>query len=340
LSCAELLTNCDYRLTDIASDAVEISRNFTKVYLFCVISDHYPALSSQVGEFLNCKKTDEIMYPFVMDVFLLDAMTEMLQTPLYFLSYIDRRTGYADKINSMHELTVLSYHLKYNLWMDGKHNFIHLHDDICADLDLAMLTRRDGLPGIATPDGILTRFKDTTIGKIISEIEKSEDSDTIELGFMLLLLNEETMEQINSSIEKITNLVKKDGNHHDITIGIDDGATGLTIHCNQDAETRSRPQLKRHCNARKYINKAKTWFGICLDPQNTKIKFVLKLDNEWKYSEEMEAIVNKRLKPPRTINFGQKAEARKKVGRNEPCHCGSGKKHKKCCLNSYTNFTI
>lgn len=22
-----------------------------------------------------------------------------------------------------------------------------------------------------------------------------------------------------------------------------------------------------------------------------------------------------------------------KVGRNEPCPCGSGKKHKKCCLN-------
>jgi SEC-C motif/Nuclease-related domain len=339
LSCAELLTNCDYRLTDFALNTVEIRRSFSKVYLFCVISDHYPALSSQAGEFLNCKKTDEIMYPFIMDVFLLDAMTEMLQTPLYFLSYIDRRTGYADKINSMHELTVLSYHLKYNLWMDREYDFIHLHDDICVDLDLAMLTRRDGLPGIETPEGILTKFKDTAIGKIISEIERSEDPDTIELGFMLLLLNEETMEQISSSIEMITNLVKKDGNHHDVTIVIDDRTTGLTIHCNQDVETRSRPQLKRHCNARKYIEKIKTWFGICLDPQNLKIKFVMKLENEWKYSQEMEAIVKNRLKP-RHINFSQKAEAIKKVGRNDPCPCGSGKKYKKCCLNSHSNFII
>jgi len=23
----------------------------------------------------------------------------------------------------------------------------------------------------------------------------------------------------------------------------------------------------------------------------------------------------------------------KKVGRNEPCHCGSGRKYKKCCLS-------
>ncbi|WP_373543973.1 SEC-C metal-binding domain-containing protein [Chamaesiphon sp.] len=339
-SCAELLTNCNYRLEDCTSSLVEIRRDFSTVYLFCVVSDHYPALSFQAGEFLNCKKTDEIMYPFIMDVFLLDAMTEMLQTPLYFLSYVDRRTGYAGKINSMHELTVLAYHLKYNLWMDGEHNFIHLHDDICADLDLAMLTRRDGLPGIATPEGILTRFKDTAISKIISEIETSEDPDTIDLGFMLLLLNEDTMKQISSGIEEITKLVKKDGNHHNITIGMEDGSTGLTIHCNPEIETESIPQLKRHCNIRKYIGKANTWFGICLDPQSTKIKFVLKLDNEWKYSEEMEAIVKNRLKPQRTINFSQKAEARKKVGRNEPCNCGSGKKYKKCCLNSYSNFTI
>lgn len=27
----------------------------------------------------------------------------------------------------------------------------------------------------------------------------------------------------------------------------------------------------------------------------------------------------------------------KKLGRNEPCHCGSGKKFKKCCINkAYT----
>jgi len=25
--------------------------------------------------------------------------------------------------------------------------------------------------------------------------------------------------------------------------------------------------------------------------------------------------------------------AETKIGRNEPCHCGSGKKFKKCCIN-------
>ena len=27
---------------------------------------------------------------------------------------------------------------------------------------------------------------------------------------------------------------------------------------------------------------------------------------------------------------------KKKIGRNEPCYCGSNKKYKKCCLNKET----
>ena len=54
--------------------------------------------------------------------------------------------------------------------------------------------------------------------------------------------------------------------------------------------------------------------------------------NNWKYSIELardkpedvndlELLLN----PPKTVI------AEKKVGRNEPCPCGSGKKYKKCC---------
>jgi uncharacterized protein YchJ len=27
-----------------------------------------------------------------------------------------------------------------------------------------------------------------------------------------------------------------------------------------------------------------------------------------------------------------------KIGRNDFCHCGSGKKHKKCCINSPSEY--
>ena len=112
-----------------------------------------------------------IQPPFVLDVFTLDTMAEMLDTPLYFLSYVNRRTGYQDKILAGHELTVLSYHLKRNLWSDKKYSFVQLDDDVTADLDVAMFVRREGRPGDSTPNGILTRLKHTRVGEIIKDIE-------------------------------------------------------------------------------------------------------------------------------------------------------------------------
>lgn len=52
----------------------------------------------------------------------------------------------------------------------------------------------------------------------------------------------------------------------------------------------------------------------------------------WKYAIELEpdqpedtADLERLLNPPQPVT------AEKKVGRNEPCPCGSGKKYKKCC---------
>lgn len=55
-------------------------------------------------------------------------------------------------------------------------------------------------------------------------------------------------------------------------------------------------------------------------------------ENEWKYRIELE-----RDKPEDIgdleilLNWPKPKEAEVKVGRNEPCPCGSGKKYKKCC---------
>jgi uncharacterized protein YecA (UPF0149 family) len=35
---------------------------------------------------------------------------------------------------------------------------------------------------------------------------------------------------------------------------------------------------------------------------------------------------------PATVKAERRTADGQKVGRNDPCHCGSGKKYKKCCL--------
>ena len=331
--CAELLEEGKCLFKDASGTEIFLPTNLKRIYVLCLISDHYPALSFQARQFLNFTPTATISPPFVIDVFALDAMTEMLSSPLQFLSYVDRRTGYTDKLMAPSELTILSYHLKQNLWVEDGQDFITLGDDISADLDVAMLVRRDGIDGQATPDGILTRLASTALGSIIKVIENRPDPATIDLGFMLLTLSESTVDEINTGIEKITKLALRDGKPHNLVVGIGAGKTGLTIHCNNNPVDVAGPNLQRHCHDRKYTQRAQTWYGICIQPSDRSLRFGINLDFAWEHSDKMDTRTKIFSKPSKFENLpGSPGKKRRKVGRNESCPCGSGKKFKKCCI--------
>jgi len=54
--------------------------------------------------------------------------------------------------------------------------------------------------------------------------------------------------------------------------------------------------------------------------------------NGWKYKIELEPDKTEDITDIETLlNPTKTVIAEKKIGRNEPCPCGSGKKYKKCC---------
>jgi hypothetical protein len=331
--CAKLIEEGKCYFRDAAGNAVTLPASLKRIYVICLISDHYPALSFQARQFLKFTATDTVSPPFVMDVFALDAMTEMLSSPLHFLSYVDRRTAYTDKLMASHELTILSYHLKKNLWLDDEHDMVMLDDDISVDLDLAMLVRRDGIPGKGTPEGILTRFSATALGHMVKTIEARPDPSTIDLGFTLLTLGEDTVREVSAGIDLLAKQGIADGKNHDVTVGLGSGSTGLTIHCNNDPIEVAGPALERHCHARKYTERAQTWFGVCVRPMDQALRFGINLEFPWEQDYNMDALTKSMGKPGKLASLlREAAKARAKVGRNDPCPCGSGKKYKKCCL--------
>lgn len=331
--CARCLGDSSYVLTSPDAQVIALPHELKEVYIFCVVSDHYPALSFQARQFLRAERDGRIKPPLVLDVFALDAMTEMLHSPLQFLSYVDRRSNYADRLHASHELTILAYHLKYNLWFDDEMDMISLGDDFSAGLDIAMAVRRDGVSGSATPDGILTRFASTTLGRIVKEIEDRPDPATIDFGFMFLTLSEETVKDASRGIDNIAARARADGRNHDLTLSLSSGTTGLTIHCNDDAPSVAGPRLWSHCEMRKYTEKADTWFGLCLSPKGASLRFGLNLAYKWKQSDTMDADTRgmKVAGTPLTTAVAS-LRRRVKVGRNDRCPCGSGLKYKKCCL--------
>lgn len=327
-NCAQWVDEDRFKL--VRDDGAEISlpARMREIYILCVVSDHYPSLSFQVQQFLEYDRTSVIQPPLVCDVFGLDVMTEMLPSPLRFLSYVSRRANYAGRFFSSHEVVILSYHLKHNLWLDDDLTRVWLCDDISADLDAAMTVRRDGVPGQRTPDGILTRWTSTVVGRILAKIESHPDPPLVDFGFLLLSLNEGTMSGLAKGITTMSELAQLDGGTHDFTIGLGKASDGITIHCTAEPLAKVVPRLRDHCERRKYTQKAGNWFGVCLRASDESPMAFLKLEYEWNFDLRMEERTRGML---RSSNFSPDGKSWKKIGRNHRCPCKSGLKYKMCC---------
>jgi hypothetical protein len=301
-----------------------------------VVSDHYPALSFQTRQFLKTREVPRVRAALVTDVFLMDVLTELLSTPLQFLSFIVRRTRYADRLLAAQELTILAYHLKHNLWIEDATAMLHLAEDFTAGVDIAMAVRRRGLAGDATPEGFMTRFEGKTLGRIVRQIESRPESAVLEQGFQLLEMSGEAFDNLSLIIDRQARQAAQDGKPHDVTMVFGDGS-GLTVVCSGEPGSVAAQKLASYCTCRKYRQKADRWFGLCLTPRDAHLRFGLRLSDPWEQDDALDAATASMMEPMSPELAYERAlrgsRMRAKVGRNEPCPCGSGRKYKKCCIN-------
>lgn len=335
LTCAECLGDPRYRFAGADGLTVDLP-DITEIFLFCVVSDHYPALSFQARQFLRTREVARVRAALVCDVFLIDVLTELLSTPLQFLSYIARRTRYADRLLAAQELTILAYHLKHNLWMEDATAMLQLAEDFTAGLDIAMAVRRRGIDGDATPEGFMTRFEGKTLGRVVREIERRPEPAVLDQGFQLLEMSGDAFDNLSRIIDRQARRTAQDGKPHDVAMMFDD-ASGFTIVCSSEPDGEAAQRLAMFCTRRKYRQKADRWFGMCLTPGDAQLRFGLRLSDPWKQDDALEEATANMLEPlPADIAYERAflgGRMRPKVGRNDPCPCGSGRKYKKCCID-------
>ncbi len=335
LDCARHLIARDVDIVLPDGTALKLPEAVHEVFPVCLVADHYPSLSTQVRSSLTPTVTDVIRAPFVMDIFLLDAMTEMLTSPLRLLSYLHLRAEVMDRVAVLHELTCLSFHLQKNLSLHlSENDFLWLEDDISAELDAAMMVRRLGYPGEATPKGILTMFAGTPFEKLITQLEHSQSPAAIELGFLLLRLGPDTVGLLNEGIRRQCKVALHHPGPHDFTLALFQ-TSGLTVHVNATIDEKARQRALDHGKLKKHQQKRDEWFVVLLDPR-CELRFAAVSRSPWEPSKEMDHAVATLLPPvapAKSIAGALAAKVpRKKVGVNDPCPCGSGKKFKKCHL--------
>jgi len=333
LLCSEALLSEEFRFVSPSGDVLRFPKRPTKIFPVCAVSDHFPALAAQARQLLKVRATENVHPPIITDVFFLDVLTEILDTPLHLLNYLALRAKFDKQLLVSQELTTLGYHLKHNLWLEEKYSTVNLGDDFTSLLDIAMSARRLGVPGERTPKGILTRFDGTPIGRLNSEFEASAIPELVGLGMLFLQFGSNTAMHINRGIDRLVRAAADDGQPHDISVPSDTDKSGFTIHVNSLPEEIARERLSTHCRIRKYDTKSDVWYGLLLAPRTGNIRGALAIEEKWKADADLEKALDawpkKPMEPIRKLSQGA---LRRKIGRNEPCPCGSGKKYKRCCL--------
>ena len=333
--CARALFDPTILITRADGSAVTLRHSPQKIYPICLVADHYPSLVFQTDRFLQKREADKVAQPIVTDIFALDAIAELLDRPVRFIGYCELRDRFGERLIYSHELVLLACHVRQNLWVDDRFGGMMLDDNITGSLEIAMLARRRGIAGEKTPKGPLTAFAGTPFDGMLMRIEERPEPPLVDLAIYMLEASGASISAYNEGVGLITAQSRRDMRQHDFSLAM--GGEGLSVHTSFARRREAEERLEAHVEARKYACKADRWFGLFVDPADglPLVGFVLSFP--WAYdplraelARELPA-ASARMPFPRTLDRFQRAKARRTLGRNDPCFCGSGRKYKKCC---------
>ena len=234
------------------------------------------------------------------------------------------------------EMTILGYHLRHNLWFDDEQKLVHMDEGFSLGIDIAMAARRRALPGAATPPVLLTHHEGTTLSRILQEIQVRPEPAVLDQGFQLLELDGPTRDDLNRLIDGQAQQAARDGKPHSLALMFAD-KSGLTVLISAENDLEASQRLAVLTTRRKYLQKADLWFGLCLAPDQARLRFGMRLAEPWHQDDQLDAAVAREEQvPPVSRNAAMRqvlrgGEGNQKIGRNDPCPCGSGRKWKKCC---------
>lgn len=332
--CSELIQDKSIKLIDRFGKEITHHKKIREIYPICVTSEVYPSLPHQSRVFLKTRRIPRVNEPYVVDIFCLDVICELIKNPLYFFHYLYVRSRYKERILIETELSIFALYLVYGIYVDNDVNIFSIGEEFTSHLDVPMHVRRLGIPGSKDVVGIQSKFSETRYGKIISQLAEAKADGIFELGYLLLSLGEESVLTFNNMLEECAKLSISDGRVHDFTQSF--AKEGLTIHVGVFNQDKDKDFLYSHCTAKKYQKETKRWFGIYVNPlKNNGFEFAIGLNYPWKKDKAKEDLVRLIFPKRGYRNFqlavsNSKTNSRRKIGRNELCPCGSGKKFKKC----------
>ena len=318
IQCADFLQDDEIKIKDERGNLVKLKQEIYEIYPMCLLGTPIPSLPSLIRDFLEEQESKNMRFPYILDIFLLDMMVELLESPLFFMDFLNQRTYNYQKYISENEIEVLGYYLITGFLKHKDYAQIMIYEDYASSLDLAFLTRRVGKEiGLNRYQikGFINKFKGTIFEDLIYKIQSNPDF--IEFGFFLLEIGSNFIQDIEEKVREIGHKIDKKLHINFCRV---DYSVGVTI----VPRKKLYEDLLVECRSRQLESKMKNWIGLSVDPDSMKIYTLLMTNGKWRCAIHPYNVVKNQA--------SIKQNKDNQLGRNDPCPCGSGKKYKKCCL--------
>jgi hypothetical protein len=305
------------------------SDDVKKIFSISITFNHLADVATRLHQLGDLNLFTDKDYPFSICESDFELLTKAKLTPDVFLYYIQRRIElFSDKREWMgDELDLFSAYLDTRLLFDnlafGEEKYINSmsFSGYSIQFDKLMAFERGEYP--TKPNVTLNLLSDT---KQLFETLKDYDSDSARwIAFALLALSDSLLNKITQSLLNI-GLDSLNSGFRTMTFVENDTVVvlvGTKIHSFDDL--RSHMVGKALLEKYRYNAKKCIVIGVKHFAGNPTKLFNTAdyIEFEWEYNENTEQI----------LASMPKAKITKKIGRNELCFCGSGKKFKKCCIN-------
>lgn len=253
----------------------------------------------------------------------LRIISEIIELPSEFLVYIERRIKYNDfpQIKMAEEIDIFGYFLSEGLYFDDidfpKSGFmLNIDSSFSKNIDLYYHWKEVAFNKVQKKPAFFDGCKNN-IKFLVEKIENTNKKNLSILTKFLLSLDCYTHELIK---EQITLIIKSQ--RTDFHTYIDNANIGVVF---VSKRIYTYDQLYQQCELYAYERKINNWFVIIIG--NDSVDF-----EQFYYENKPSELLEEKVAGLKEYRLLQTLEAKKKLGRNETCPCGSGKKYKKCCL--------
>ena len=314
---------------------IENPSKFRNIFLVNTTLENLGELSTHLNSLRQYNLIEGKEWPWSVYINDLRVISELIETPSEFLLYLQRRIRANDfpAFSAADELDFFSVFLREGLYFeDGRLGSVDVYRVVgyTDAIDRYYHAQMGLTSGGEKPKlNILKEYRD-----LIRKIEATQKFGFSFVTTTLLSFDSEIHSKLIGCIKSLISRANGGKKCHNATLLFQGLNLGLTVVVDP-SETCNPLEYEAYCDSKKYQTRFDTWITLLLTCTEGQIKYVdfNVLRGKGRYPAEYKKPL-KRVEMSDTDAHPDTGRKGRKVGRNEKCPCGSGKKFKRCCGGS------